>query len=393
MGIHLEEAPKKAIKSQYKELLQHILDNGFRKGDRTGVGTISTFGYQCRFNLQEGFPIVTEKRTAFKMAITELIWMIGSWMKEERYEGIQRTNIRFLLDNDCHIWTEWPYKAYCQCITKQNENSLIEAVNFRKKGRLVRSSLIVPLNQKEYEERIISDKKFAIEFGDLGPVYQKQWRDFEGKKNTVDQLMTMINRLNSNPDCRRNLTSFWNPTELDEMSVSGLPPCHLLHQVWTRELGAKERYKLIPDNARFSLKILSTRPMKDKDDIYDQIEYTMSLPQYDFIPKRAISLQMYQRSSDCFLGVPFDWVWYAALTHMLAELTNMAVGEFIWVSGDTHLYTNSIEESKEVLDRETFPYPKFNVKRKVENIEDYRIDDFELIDYKCGKQIKVAVAV
>src|SRR6185312_14949956 len=268
------------------------------------------FGYQCRFNLQKGFPIVTEKKTAFKAAITELIWMIGGWMKEERYKGLKRTNIRFLLDNNCKIWTEWPYKAYLQKIEEENKESKDSAERWRKMGRRVRSSIKHILTQTEFEQRIIDNDDFAKKFGDLGPVYQKQWRDFEGKKNHVDQLLTMIQRLKTNPDCRRNLSSYWNPTELNEML---LPPCHLLHQVWTRELTLEER------NMQYCLRMNLSVPPND----------IRSLDDVD-IPKRAISLQMYQRSSDSFLGVPFDWVWYAAFTHILADLTNMVVGDFIW---------------------------------------------------------------
>lgn len=352
--------------SEYKKLLKHILDNGYKKEDRTGVGTISTFGYQCRFNLQEGFPIVTEKKTAFKTAITELIWMIGGWINDVEYRSLKRTNIKFLLNNKCYIWTEWPYKAYLNKI----QNYINKNINIPEKECNIIMGKQVPFSQKEFETMIMNYSFFAEKYGDLGPVYQKQWRDFEGKKQTVDQLLTMIKRLDSNPDCRRNLSSYWNPTELNDML---LPPCHLLHQVWTRELTFEERKNLIPE--------LIPNIFCDKD--LDVIN----------IPKRAISLQMYQRSSDSFLGVPFDWVWYAAFTHILAELTNMVVGDFIWVSGDTHLYLNSIEETNEVLNRETFKFPKLNIKRKVDKIEDYKIEDFELIDYKYGEQLKVQVAV
>lgn len=373
---------------QLQILFKHILDNGVVKKDRTGVGTIATFGYQCRFDLNEGFPIVTTKKTAFKAAVTELIWMIGGWMKDPVYEGIQHTNIKFLLDNNCHIWTEWPYKAYCQtmniCIKDDYTLEVYKNCVFINEDKTWRV-----YTQQEFEEKISNDKKdnylFARSFGDLGPVYQKQWRDFEGKKEHVDQLMTMIGRLKSNPDDRRNLTSFWNPTELNEMMVSGLPPCHLLHQVWTRELTEDERMKIYNECMKGINYMLAKY---NKEETWNEV-----LDRETNIPKRAISLQMYQRSSDCFLGVPFDWVFYSLLTHMLAEQTNMVVDEFIWVSGDTHLYLNSIDEAKEVLTREPYSYPKLNIKRKVDNIEDYKIEDFELIDYKYHPSIKVKVAV
>lgn len=362
---------QKEKESQYKHLLRTILNEGVRKEDRTGVGTISMFGYQCRFNLQEGFPIVTEKKTAFKAAITELIWMIGGWTKDVRYQGLKRTNIRFLLDNNCKIWTEWPYKAYREKIEYAIRNDVHTPVSPKECNVILNKK--VPFTQEEFEKMIIDYDFFAEKYGDLGPVYQKQWRDFEGKKNHVDQLLTMIRRLETNPDCRRNLSSYWNPTELSEML---LPPCHLLHQVWTRELTLEERNDWFIKNWG-----------GNKDDWKEH-----ELDQQN-VPKRAISLQMYQRSSDSFLGVPFDWVWYAAFTHILADLTNMVVGDFIWVSGDTHLYLNSINETNQVLESETFDFPKFNIKRKVEHIEDYKIDDFELIGYKSGPAIRVAVAV
>lgn len=353
---------------QFKDLLQIILDKGYTKCDRTGVGTKSMFGYQCRFDLQDGFPIVTLKRTAFKAAVTELIWMIGGWRKQERYKGYSRTNIKFLIDNGVKIWTEWPYKAYCQAFDKRSlENGMFNSSWYDKET-------FKAFTQQQFEEQIKTNDEFAMKFGELGPVYQKQWREFEGKKDSVDQLVTMINRLKTNPDCRRNLTSYWNPTELSEML---LPPCHLLHQVWTRELTFEEKIQWVMKNTDVEMENL----------------YITEEACKESTPKRAISLQMYQRSSDCFLGVPFDWVFYALLTHILAEQTNMTVGEFIWTSGDTHLYTNQIEPAKEVLSREPHPLPSLKINRKVDDVEDYVIGDFELINYKYNDAIKVAVAV
>jgi thymidylate synthase len=365
------------MRDQLQELFQHVLDKGYKKEDRTGVGTISTFGYQCRFNLQEGFAIATTKKTAFKAAVTELIWMIGGWMKLPEYTGVQRTNIKFLLDNKVKIWTEWPYKAY-KTKVKENNQKLRDMVGLFANGGETVEPVFDPedLTQAEFEDRIRADKKFAIEYGDLGPVYQKQWRDFEGKKEAVDQLMTMINRLKSNPDCRRNLSSYWNPTELGEML---LPPCHLLHQVWTRPLSERE---LAAQAEAYAKTDTSATGMDYR-----------SITEHYGLPVRAISLQMYQRSSDCFLGVPFDWVFYSLLTHMLAELSNMVVDEFIWVSGDTHLYLNSINEAKEVLTREPYPYPKLIIKNKRTSIEDFVISDFALDNYQHHAPIKVAVAV
>lgn len=702
------------MKDQLQKLFQHVLNKGVRKEDRTGVGTISTFGYQCRFDLTEGFPIVTTKKTAFKAAVTELIWMIGGWMELPEYAGVQRTNIKFLIDNNVKIWTEWPYKAYIQAMTVQKING-VKLSQYQ--GMLedicgVYGTDYRPLTQKEFEQRIRENVEFAIEYGDLGPVYQKQWRDFEGKREAVDQLQEMIRTLMSNPDSRRILSSYWNPTELKEML---LPPCftstalvkttagykkisevktgeevisdkglirkvrqqwitpysgrmleirpwyslpfdctpnhpflnkefkyveagalsvddylavkvnemsivpdfqftqgknqysketvkidmtvpeywyllgyflgdgwiiektgkiqlsvavkdmgkvlpiinkvgswsvinnsgenvkkvetrnnklrflleqvgkyaktkfipqfvedapvefvewflrgyqdadghvapdgkivfstishsialgiqslfakkgqacsiivgnrlekerkllgrlvktnkcynvspsvdnrfayvengylfvkiktvkqysveeievfnldvaddhtytvnnicnhncHLLHQVWTRPLNTYEMARIAEDYAK-------------SDSSATGMDWTNIISHYG-LPTRAISLQMYQRSSDCFLGVPFDWVFYALLTHILAQITNMVADEFIWVSGDTHLYLNSLDAAKEVISREPYAYPTLRIKRKVERIEDFKVEDFELVDYKFHPAIKVEVAV
>lgn len=362
---------------QLQKLFQHIFDNGVKKADRTGVGTISTFGYMERFNLQHGFPIVTTKKTAFKAAVTELVWMLGGWMKDSAYAGLQRTNIKFLLDNKCYIWTEWPYKAYCQYVDNIPTGSTIPGnyVTPNEEGSKDGPWPYRKFTQKEFEQQIMNDHDFAVRFGDLGPVYQKQWRNFEGKTKAVDQLLEMINKLKNKPDDRRNLSSYWNPTELDEML---LPPCHMFHQVWTRELTYDERFKILVERNGSNMGMN-----------HDRIEEEVA----QSTPKRAISLQMYQRSSDCFLGVPFDWVFYSLLTHMLAEVCNMVVGDFIWVSGDTHLYLNSLDAAKIVLERKPYPYPKLIIKRKVTDIEDFKVDDFELSNYEYHPHIKVDVAV
>jgi len=364
---------------QLKDLFNTVLDKGYVKLDRTGVGTKSVFGYMSRFNLNDGFPIVTLKKTFFRSAAVELLWMIGGWRNKPEYKdkNFSRTNIRYLLDNDVHIWTDWPYKAYCQTIDdwyKDHEvrHPLPDSWFFKDEEKSTSNSItLLKLTQKQFEQRICEDDKFAHKFGELGPVYQKQWRDFQGKYDSVDQLMEMINKLKNKPDDRRNLTSFWNPTELHEMMLA---PCHMFHQVWTRELTFEEKIQWV---------------MRYTDVEMENLYITEAAAA---LSKRALSLQMYQRSSDCFLGVPFDWVFYALLTHMLAEVTNMVVDEFIWVSGDTHLYTNQWDAAKEILTREPHPLPKLKIKHR-DNIEDFVLEDFELINYKFHPAIKVAVAV
>lgn len=362
-------------KDELQKLFSHILEAGVKKSDRTGVGTISTFGYTCRFNMKDGFPIVTTKKTAFKAAITELIWMIGGWMQEERYKGLQRTNIRFLLDNKCRIWTEWPYKAYVNYMENIPVGSTVDGRWVAPNGYNENAKQAYRnFTQQEFEEAIINDFDFAKQFGYLGPVYQEQWRNFNNGSKAVDQLAEMIAMLKKNPNDRRMLSSFWNPSQLGEML---LPPCHLLHQVWTRELTFEEKIQWVMKNTNVELENLAITEMA-----YD-----------DSTPKYAISLQMYQRSSDCFLGVPFDWVFYSALLHILAAQTNMVAEEFIWVSGDTHLYLNSLDEVQQVLEREPYSYPTFRIKEKRDRVEDYKISDFELVDYKHHPEIKVKVAV
>ena len=262
---------------QYLKLLQHILDNGVHKSDRTGTGTISTFGYQMRFNLQDGFPLVTTKKLHVKSIVHELLWFLKG-----------ETNIAYLKENGVRIWDEWA-----------NEN------------------------------------------GDLGPVYGKQWRSWEGADGrTVDQVSELIDQIKKNPDSRRLIISAWNVADLPKMA---LMPCHTLFQFYVAE--------------------------------------------------GRLSCQLYQRSADVFLGVPFNIASYALLTMMIAQVCDLQPGEFVHTFGDVHIYTNHLEQVKLQLSREPLPLPKMKLNPAVKNIFDFIYEDFTLENYQFHPAIKAPVAV
>jgi thymidylate synthase len=262
---------------QYHKLLKHILDTGAQKGDRTGTGTISTFGYQMRFDLNEGFPMVTTKKLHLKSIIHELIWFLQG-----------DTNIKYLKDNGVRIWDDW-----------------------------------------------------ADESGNLGPVYGHQWRSWPTPDGqTVDQITTLVDQIKNNPNSRRHIVSAWNVADIEHMA---LPPCHCLFQFYVAE--------------------------------------------------GKLSCQLYQRSADTFLGVPFNIASYALLTMMMAQVCDLEVGEFIHTFGDVHLYNNHLEQVDLQLTRELRPLPKMKMNSEVKNIFDFKFDDFELINYDPHPHIKGIVAV
>ena len=262
---------------QYLDMMRHVLENGEDKGDRTGTGTRSVFGYQMRFDLQEGFPLVTTKKLHLRSIIYELLWFLNG-----------DTNIKYLKDNGVSIWDEW-----------------------------------------------------ADENGDLGPVYGEQWRSWKKPDGTtIDQISNVLEQIKHNPDSRRLMVVAYNPGVADEMA---LPPCHSLFQF--------------------------------------------------YVANGKLSCQLYQRSADIFLGVPFNIASYALLTHMMAEQVGLDVGEFIWTGGDTHLYSNHFEQAKEQLSREPLALPKLNIKRKPQSLFDYQFEDFEIVGYESHPHIKAPVAV
>jgi thymidylate synthase len=342
------------LDKQYQDLLQTILDYGVEKKDRTKTGTKSIFGYTIRHNMQDGFPVLTTKKMAWKTMVTELLWFLRG-----------DTNIKFLVDNGCHIWDGDAYKNY---INKTNEY----------KGDW-------PDTMDEFIEQIKTDDKFAKKWGELGPVYGKQWRswsagvleDKHGLGN-IDQIANLINDLKTNPDSRRLMVNAWNVGELDQMV---LPPCHYGFQVYTRELSLSER----------------TEYKKKRDGISRTFaSYTHQMLDGSNIPTRTISLMWNQRSVDTFLGLPFNIASYGLLLTILAKEVNMIPDQLIGNLGDTHLYLNHIEQAKEQIGREPFELPTLNQFPTYEgsrpSIESYVVGDFTLKDYQSHPSIKALLS-
>jgi thymidylate synthase len=344
------------IDKQYTELLQDILNNGVKKQDRTGTGTISVFGRQIRHKMSEGFPLLTTKKMPFKTMVTELLWFLRG-----------DTNIKYLVDNNCHIWDGDAYKNYTKypLATIHDHHTNILYQN-RDKGwcMLNGRSTVSPhptrhLTQEEFINKIKTDDEFAKKWGELGPVYGKQWRAWDTRRvdNTnikqnrrdgivpglliIDQIKNLINDLKTNPDSRRLMVNAWNVGELDQMV---LPPCHYGFQVYTRELNRGERVDLY---------------IKKYGDIgMDYVKYK------DTIPSRAISLMWNQRSVDVFLGLPFNIASYGLLLEIIAKEVNMIPDELIGNLGDTHLYLNHIEQAKEQIGRELSEDERYDIHRK-----------------------------
>lgn len=290
---------------QYLDFLKHILEQGSNKHDRTNTGTISTFGYQMRFDLQKGFPLLTTKRVHLKSIIHELLWFIKG-----------DTNIKYLVDRDVRIWNEWPFQKYQRSSDYQQESI------------------------DEFVLKIKNDDEFAQKWGDLGPVYGHQWRSFSSKTREVDQLGKVIEEIKTNPHSRRLIVNSWQAADIDEMA---LPPCHLLFQF--------------------------------------------------YVQNKQLSCQLYQRSADAFLGVPFNIASYALLTMMVAKVCGLEPKEFVHTIGDAHIYQDHLEQVALQLTREPRDLPKMIIKRDVRSIDDFGFEDFELLDYHPYPSIKGKVAV
>ena len=286
---------------QYLDLCKTILEKGIKKEDRTGTGTISYFGYQMRFDLSEGFPLLTTKRVHSKSIIHELLWFISG-----------DTNIKYLVDNDVRIWNDWPYAAYQKSSEYQNETI------------------------EEFALKIKESSEFAKKWGNLGPVYGKQWRNFGG----VDQLEDLINQIKTNPTSRRLIISAWNPAAIKAMA---LPPCHCFMQF--------------------------------------------------YVNNNKLSCQLYQRSADVFLGVPFNIASYALFTMMIAQVCNLELGDFVHTIGDAHIYLNHLEQINKQLTRTPRQLPTMKINPEIKSIYDFKFDDFELVGYDPYKGIKGKVAV
>jgi thymidylate synthase len=305
---------------QYHDLLNHILDTGVKKEDRTGVGTTSVFGYQMRFNLQEGFPLTTTKKLYTKAIIHELLWFLAG-----------DSNIQYLCKNGVRIWDDWPYAKYKKSPEFEGEDI------------------------KAFAQRIAADDAFAKKWGELGPVYGYQWRSWpapDGK--SVDQIAKLIKQIKSNPYSRRLIVSAWNVPYIDEMA---LPPCHTMFQFYVSPA---------PPN----------------------------LPEGEGQNQRGLlSCQLYQRSADVFLGVPFNIASYALLTMMVAQVCDLGLGDFVHTFGDVHLYTNHEEQAKLQLTRDLRPLPKMLINPDVKSIFEFKYEDFQLKDYNPHPAIAAEVAV
>ena len=299
---------------QYLDLVRHIRDHGVKKEDRTGTGTVSIFGHQMRFDLAHGFPLVTSKKVHLKSILHELLWFIRG-----------DTNIRYLVENGVGIWNDWPYQNW---LRETGQDTSLEM--YSPEWRAV---------MKEFIEKIKTDSDFAAQYGDLGPVYGKQWRNFGG----VDQLTQLIEDIKSNPDSRRLIVSAWNPRDIPVMVKSGLPPCHSLFQF--------------------------------------------------YVVDGKLSCQLYQRSADVFLGVPFNIASYAILTMMIAQVSGLGLGDFVHTFGDAHLYLNHMGQVEEQLSRSTFDLPTMKINPQVTSLFDFVFDDFELQNYQSHGPIAAPVAV
>jgi len=285
-----------------------------KKEDRTGTGTVSVFGYQMRFDLEDSFPLLTTKKINLDSIIHELLWFISG-----------DTNISYLVKNGVNIWNDWPYQSYLKQ-THQEKDYPMHSKEWKDR-------------MKKFIEQIKSDDDFAKVYGDLGPVYGRQWRDFEG----VDQLNQVVEDIKSSPDSRRLIVSAWNPKDIPVMIKSGLPPCHTLFQFYVSE--------------------------------------------------GKLSCQLYQRSADVFLGVPYNIASYAILTMMIAQATGLKPGDFIHTLGDAHLYINHLEQVEEQLARVPFPCPILSINKDKDTVFNFSISDFELIDYRAHPHIPAPIAI
>ncbi|MCB0636022.1 MAG: thymidylate synthase [Lewinella sp.] len=298
----------------YHQLLRHILATGVRKSDRTGTGTLSVFGYQLRCDLNEGFPLLTTKKVHFKSIVHELLWFIQG-----------DTNIAYLVRNGVNIWNEWPFQHWLE--------STEQADRFPKYSDEWKAQL------KGFIEKVKTDDEFAQAWGELGPVYGRQWRNFSG----VDQLKDVVEHIKRSPDSRRHIVTAWNPPDIPEMAKAGLPPCHTMFQFYVAE--------------------------------------------------GKLSCQLYQRSADVFLGVPFNIASYALLTHMVAQVCGLEVGDFVHTFGDAHLYSNHMEQTRLQLGREPRPLPRLRLNPEVQDLFAFTFADVELIGYDPHPAIKAPVAV
>lgn len=345
---------------QYHDYLKYILENGTKKEDRTGTGTISVFGYQMRFDLSKGFPLVTTKKLHFKSIAIELLWFLSG-----------DTNTKFLNDNGVTIWDEWALK----------------------------------------EDHAFSDG-WKTSKGDLGPIYGKQWTSWKTPYGvSINQITKLIQDIRNNPDSRRLIVSAWNPSNLPDEEFSpqenvqmgnmALAPCHAFFQFYVKALDVFDRVNVFCrlhgdkkwDYYFSSGQIGYWNDYKDDEYKENWIKTASEILDSNNIPKASLSCMLTQRSTDSFLGVPYNIASYALLTEMIAQQCDLVPGELIWSGGDCHIYTNHLEQVNLQLQREPYELPRLNFKRKPESIFDYKYEDFEILDYQAHSHIKGAVAV
>lgn len=376
---------------QYHDLARLILEKGTKKEDRTGTGTISYFGAQMRFDLNEGFPLVTTKKCHIRSIIHELLWFLNG-----------DTNIKYLNDNGVTIWDEWALK---EDQTFPRHLTPPDMVNYAIANKLYKGSyqeLVSYLNSKDLPTGIAYLEKLGVpltineiirEKGDLGPVYGKQWRSWPVQDGqSIDQISEAINLLRTDPDSRRIIVSSWNVGELSKMA---LQPCHALFQFYAAEVDFVTRHTYFMDlvahdsdlNKEFQSKCY---PIVNETDYTESVTELMN--KY-CVPTRRLSCQLYQRSCDVFLGLPFNIASYALLTCMFAQQCNMLVGEFVWTGGDIHIYNNHIDQINLLLSREPRQLPRLDIDRLPESIFDYKFEDFKISEYDPHPAIKAPVAV
>jgi len=376
------------LDKRYQDLLQDILDNGVVKTDRTGTGTISVFGRQIKHKMSQGFPLLTTKKIAWKTMVTELLWFLRG-----------DTNIKYLVMNGCNIWNGDAFKNYTEKI-----NDVIDGY---KCGDIMGmqphieewfsdSDKLTPLTQEEFIDKIKTSNEFAERWGELGPIYGKQWRSWLKVGEEVDQIQNLIDELKTNPDSRRLMVSAWNVGELNHMI---LPPCHYGFQVYTRELTGEERWDLLKKKVgeeRFQLMVEDIVPfgggLSEELQVYN-------------IPKRAISLMWNQRSVDTFLGLPFNIASYGLLLEIFAREVNMIPEDLIGNLGDVHLYKNHIEQAKEQINREPYrnlpklgfsPIPLTHFEHHVDSFNDFvkKLQPYQFIidEYESHPAIKAPLS-
>lgn len=315
------------MEQAYLDLGQKILNEGNEKSDRTGTGTKSLFGHQMRFDLSQGFPLLTTKRVPFGLIKSELLWFLKG-----------DTNIRYLLQHNNHIWDEWAFERYIKSADYHGP----DMTDFGRRSVVDEDfNQLYQVELTTFCQRILEDEEFAATYGELGNIYGSQWRHWQTKSGeTIDQMKDVIEMIKTTPDSRRLIVSAWNPEDVPGMA---LPPCHTMFQF--------------------------------------------------YVSNGKLSCQLYQRSADVFLGVPFNIASYALLTHLIAHETGLEVGEFIHTLGDAHLYSNHYEQMKTQLSREIGEFPTLVLNQEIKSVFEFEVDDIKVEGYQPQPSIKAPIAV